>query len=352
MSRFLSDRLQSLQAYVPGEQPRIKDLIKLNTNESPFPPAPGVLDAVKKSAESLQLYNDLKAERLTRLLADTYGVRESQTAVSNGSDEMLAFAFQAFGGKGLAFPDITYGFYSVWAKLFGLDAKILPLNERFEVDVSDYRKLGRCVVIANPNAPTGKALRRDALREIAESNPDSVLIVDEAYADFAKDSSVTALGLAPDMENVLVVRTFSKSRSLAGGRLGYAIGHEKLIEDLNRVRFSFHPYNVNTLTQAAGAAALEDPEYFENCRKTIMETREWTRAQLLSLGFRVMDSETNFLFAAPPHGTGAEYQQRLREKNILIRHFDQPRIRDYVRITIGSKAQMEALIKVTKELFP
>lgn len=350
MSRFLSKRLQSLEAYVPGEQPRVRDLVKLNTNESPFPPAPGVAKAVEKAALSLQLYNDLKAERLTKLLADTYGVKENQVAVSNGSDEMLAFAFLAFGEEGLAFPDITYGFYTVWAKLFGLDAKIIPLNERFEVDVTDYRDLKRCIVIANPNAPTGKALKQEALKEIAKANPDSVLIVDEAYVDFAKDADVSALGLAPEMENVLVVRTFSKSRSLAGGRLGYAIGHEKLIGDLNRVRFSFHPYNVNTLTQAAGAAALEDQNYFEACRKTIMENREWTKEQLTALGFSVMESETNFLFAACPRLNGAQYQQKLREKSILIRYFDQDRIRDYVRITIGSREQMEKLIAATKEI--
>lgn len=350
MSRFLSGRLQSLQAYVPGEQPKVSGLVKLNTNESPFPPAPGVAEAVKNAAARLQLYNDLKSEKLVRLLADTYGVEENQVAVSNGSDEMLAFAFQAFGGGGLAFPDITYGFYSVWANLFGLDAKIIPLNGRFEINPSDYRKLDRCIVIANPNAPTGKALRRDDLMEIAQCNPDSVVIVDEAYADFASRPDVSALGLAPQWENVLVVRTFSKSRQLAGARLGYAIGHEKLIEDLNRVRFSFHPYNVNALTQAAGAAALEDPEYFEKCRKAIMENREWTRAQLLSLGFRVMDSEANFLFASAPGLGGAEYQRRLRERNILIRYFDQPRIRDYVRITIGSREQMEKLIEATKEI--
>lgn len=350
MSRFLSDRLQSLEAYVPGEQPRISNLIKLNTNESPFPPAPGVMEAVKNAATKLQLYNDLKSEKLVRLLADTYGVQENQVAVSNGSDEMLAFAFQAFGGKGLAFPDITYGFYSVWANLFGLDAKIIPLNEQFEINVSDYQNLNRCVVIANPNAPTGKALYCDGLMEIAESNPDSVLIVDEAYADFAVRPEVSALGLAPQWENVLVVRTFSKSRQLAGARLGYAIGNEKLIEDLNRVRFSFHPYNVNALTQAAGAAALEDPEYFEACRKAIVENREWTRDQLLKMGFTVLDSETNFLFASAPNMNGAEYQRKLRERNILIRYFDQSRIRDFVRITIGSREQMEKLIAVTKEI--
>ena len=347
MSRFLSERLSRLEAYVPGEQPRVRDLIKLNTNESPFPPAPGVAEAVRNAAGSLQLYNDLTAKRLIGLLANTYGLQENQIAVSNGSDEMLAFAFQAFGGKGLRFPDITYGFYAVWANLYGLDADIVPLDADFSVKVDDYCRNDRCVVLANPNAPTGKGLTAEELQKIVESNPDQVVIVDEAYVDFGGES---ALRFVPRYDNVLVVRTFSKSRQLAGGRLGFAMGHEALIADLNRVRFSFHPYNVNTLTQAAGAAALENPKYFGRCCRDIMDTRAWTKAQLEGLGFRVLPSQTNFLFAAAPGLSGAVYQQKLRERNILIRYFDLPRTRDFVRITIGAKAQMETLINVTKEL--
>ena len=347
MSRFLAPRLQTLDAYVPGEQPKISNLIKLNTNESPFPPAPGVTEAVAGAAEKLQLYNDLTAGKLISLLADTYGLDPRQIAVSNGSDEILAFAFQAFGGRGLIFPDITYGFYPVWANLYGLDAKIVPLDADFSVDIRDYRGNDRCVVLANPNAPTGKALSLLELAEIVESNPDQVVIVDEAYVDFGAES---ALAFVPHYENVLVVRTFSKSRQMAGARLGFAMGHEKLIDDLNLVRFSFHPYNVNSMTQAAGAAALLQPAYFEQCRIRIMETRAWTEEELKKLGFRVLPSQANFLFASPPRMTGAEYQQKLREKNILIRRFDLPRIRDFLRITIGSREQMEAFIQVTKEL--
>ncbi len=348
MSRFLSARLQALAPYVPGEQPRVK-LIKLNTNESPFPPAPGVREAVAEAAGSLQLYNDLSAAKLIKLLAETYGLRENQITVSNGSDEILAFAFQAFGGNGLAFPDITYGFYPVWAELYGLDAKVFPLTEDFSIDISDYQGNDRCVVIANPNAPTGKALPLSAIQEIAEKNPDQVVIVDEAYVDFGADSALTLL---PEYDNVLVIRTFSKSRQLAGARLGFAMGSAALIDDLNRVRFSFHPYNVNTLTQAAGAAALEQPDYFEACRNAIMETREWTAQQLLSLGFTVLDSKTNFLFASAPGISGAAYQKALREKNILVRYFNLPRTKAFTRITIGTKAQMEALIQATKEILP
>ena len=347
MSRFLSARLRGLEAYTPGEQPKER-LIKLNTNESPFPPAPGVKEAVARAAEGLQLYSDLGASRLIGLLAEAYGLKKDQIAVSNGSDEMLAFAFQAFGDQGLIFPDITYGFYPVWANLYGLDAKTVPLAEDFSVNVEDYLDTGRCVVLANPNAPTGKALCLEAIRRIARGNPDRVVIVDEAYVDFGGES---ALGLLPECENVLVVRTFSKSRQLAGARLGFAMGSPALIDDLNRVRYAFHPYNVNALTQAAGAAALEDGAYFEACRREIVKTREWTRERLEELGFGVTESKANFLFAAAPGMGGAEYQRRLRERGILVRYFDLPRIRAYTRITIGARDQMEALIAATKEMF-
>lgn len=347
MSRFLSERLQALEAYVPGEQPNVRNLIKLNTNESPFPPAPGVAKAAEQAAASLQLYNDLSAARLVELLSDAYGLKPNEITVSNGSDEILAFAFQAFGGHGLVFPDITYGFYPVWANLYGLDAKIVPLDDDFNVNVRDYCRNDRCVVLANPNAPTGKALPLSELKKIVESNPDQVVIVDEAYVDFGADS---ALAFVPQYENVLVVRTFSKSRQLAGGRLGFAMGHAALIDDLNRVRYSFHPYNVNSMTQAAGAAALMQPDYFEACRETVMETRAWTEEQLKALGFRVLPSAANFLFASAPGLSGGEYQRRLRERNILIRYFDLPRVRSFVRITIGTKEQMEALIQATKEI--
>ena len=347
MSIFLSECNRDLKAYVPGEQPKVKNLVKLNTNESPFPPAPGVAEAVKNAADSLQLYNDLSAAKLTGLLAKTYGVETNQVFVGNGSDEVLAFAFQAFGGNGLKFADITYGCYKVWAGLYHLDAKIVPLKEDFTIDPADYRGNDRCVVIANPNAPTGMALPLSSIAEIAANNPDQVVIVDEAYVDFGAESAVSLL---PEYENILVVQTFSKSRQLAGARLGFAIGSEELIRDLNLIRFSFHPYNVNSLTQAAGAAALEQPDYFEACRQTIMENRAWTKTELEKLGFRVLDSKANFLFAAAPGMNGGEYQKKLREKNILIRYFDQPRIRDFTRITIGSKAQMEKLIEATKEI--
>ncbi len=349
MSRFLNPRLSSLAPYTPGEQPKTRDLVKLNTNESPFSPAPGVAEAVRDAAGRLQLYNDLAATELVGLLAETYGFAPEQIAVSNGSDEILAFAFRAFGGSGLRFPDITYGFYTVWADLYGLDAEIVPLMDDFTVNVADYKGNDRCVVLANPNAPTGVALPLSAIRAIAEANPDQVVIVDEAYVDFGADS---AAALIPDFDNVLVARTFSKSRQLAGARLGFAMGHPALIADLNRIRYSFHPYNVNTLTQAAGAAALKAPGYFEDCRRAVMETREWTKQQLEALGFQVLPSQANFLFAAAPGMSGAAYQKALRERNILIRYFDLPRTKDFTRITIGTRAQMQRLIDATKEILP
>lgn len=347
MSRFLSSRLSGLEAYTPGEQPRVQNLIKLNTNESPYPPAPGVEKAVLNAAQNLRLYSDLSAKKLNELIAKTLNVSAEQVITSNGSDEILAFAFQAFGEKGVAFPDITYGFYPVWAALYGLDARVIPLDEEYCIRPQDYAGNDRLIVIANPNAPTGRALPLSSIRRMLDANPDQVMIVDEAYVDFGAESAVALLG---EYENLLVVRTFSKSRQLAGGRLGFAVGNPELIADLNRIRYSFNPYNVNSLTQAAGTAALENPDYFEDCRKKIMETREWTAAALRALGFRVLPSQANFIFAAPGKMGGKEYLKALREENILVRHFDAPRTRDFVRITIGSQRQMERLIAVTKEL--
>lgn len=347
MSRFFSEKLDRLQVYVPGEQPKVRDLIKLNTNESPFPPAPGVVEAAKEAAGTLRLYNDLSSSGLIGRLSETYSLPPECIAVSNGSDEMLAFAFQAFGEKGAAFPDITYGFYPVWAELYGIDAKIIPLDEDFRINITDYADCGRMAVIANPNAPTGIALTLDEIRFIVESNPDSVVIVDEAYVDFGAESAVS---LVLDHDNLLVVQTFSKSRQMAGARLGFALGNAALIADLNRIRYSFHPYNVNSMTQAAGEAALLQKDYFENCRREIMETRAWTAGQLKGLSFTVLESKANFLFASPPNMTGEEYQRRLREKNVVVRRFELPRIKDYLRITIGTREQMETLIKLTKEM--
>lgn len=348
MSKFLSEGKQSLSPYTPGEQPKVTNLIKLNTNESPFPPSPKVLEAVSPEAVAkLRLYSDIQTTGLVDAIARRSGLSPDQVITSNGSDEILAFAFQAFGEKGIAFPDITYGFYSVWAELFGLPARVIPLNDDFTVPLEQFMTNTHTVVLANPNAPTGLALPMSDIRRLLEANPDQVVIIDEAYADFAAESAVS---LISEYENLLVVQTFSKSRQLAGARLGFAMGHKELIGDLNRIKFSFNPYNVNALTQLAGEAAMRDEEYFISCRDQIIAAREWTERKLKSLGFTVLPSSANFIFAAPNFCEGAEYLAALRERNILVRHWKSERIRDYVRITVGTQQQMQTLISVTKEL--
>ena len=348
MSKFLSEGKQSLSPYTPGEQPKVTNLIKLNTNESPFPPSPKVIEAVSPEAVAkLRLYSDIQTTGLVDAIARRSGLSPDQVITSNGSDEILAFAFQAFGEKGIAFPDITYGFYSVWAELFGLPARVIPLNDDFTVPLEQFMTNTHTVVLANPNAPTGLALPMSDIRRLLEANPDQVVIIDEAYADFAAESAVS---LISEYENLLVVQTFSKSRQLAGARLGFAMGHKELIGDLNRIKFSFNPYNVNALTQLAGEAAMRDEEYFISCRDQIIAAREWTERKLKSLGFTVLPSSANFIFAAPNFCEGAEYLAALRERNILVRHWKSERIRDYVRITVGTQQQMQTLISVTKEL--
>lgn len=348
MSKFLSEEKKSLSPYTPGEQPKVMNLIKLNTNESPFPPSPKVIDAVSSAAVSkLRLYSDIQTTGLVRAIAERNGLAPNQVIASNGSDEVLAFAFQAFGEAGITFPDITYGFYSVWAELFNCPARVVPLNEDFTVPTDQFMTNSHTVVLANPNAPTGLALPLSDIRKLLESNPDQVVIIDEAYADFAQESAVS---LIPEYENLLVVQTFSKSRQLAGGRLGFAMGNKELIGDLNRIKFSFNPYNVNALTQLAGEAAMRDEEYFISCRDQIISARGWTEQALRNLGFTVLPSSANFIFAAPNFMGGKEYLTALRERNILVRHWNTERICDYVRITVGTQEQMETLVRVTKEL--
>ncbi len=348
MSKFLSESKKSLAPYTPGEQPKVLNLIKLNTNESPFPPSPKVIEAVSSEAVArLRLYSDIQTTGLVQAIAERNGLSTDQVITSNGSDEILAFAFQAFGENGITFPDITYGFYSVWADLFGLPARVVPLNEDFSVPLEQFMTNTHTVVLANPNAPTGLALPMSDIRRLLEANPDQAVIIDEAYADFAKESAVSLIN---EYENLLVVQTFSKSRQLAGARLGFAMGQKELIDDLNRIKFSFNPYNVNSMTQLAGEAAMRDEAYFVSCRDQIIAAREWTEEELKKLGFTVLPSSANFIFAAPGFCGGAEYLNALREKNILVRHWKSERIRDYVRITVGTQAQMETLIEVTKEL--
>jgi len=348
MSKFLSASRAALSPYTPGEQPKATNLIKLNTNESPFPPSEKVVQAVSAEAvRKLRLYSDIQTTGLTQAIAERYGLEADQILCGNGSDEILSFAFQAFGEGGVAFPDITYGFYSVWAALYGCPMRVVPLKDDFTVPLDEFMTNRETVFLANPNAPTGIYEPLDQIRRLLEANPDQVVVVDEAYVDFGGQS---AAALINEYENLLVVQTFSKSRQLAGGRLGFAMGNEQLIADLNRIKFSFNPYNVNALTQLAGEAAMRDEEYFMACRDKIIGARQWTTEELRKLGFDVIDSSANFIFAAPRFMGGREYLNALRERNILVRHWESGRIRDYVRITVGTMEQMERLIEVTKEL--
>ncbi|MBR5044708.1 MAG: histidinol-phosphate transaminase [Clostridia bacterium] len=350
MSRYFSDRFSALVPYVPGEQPQDRRYLKLNTNESPFPPSPGVLAAVSEEGARLQLYSDPDARALRAKMAETYGVAPDRVILSNGSDEVLNFAFMAFADekKPLVFPDITYGFYPVFAELNRIPYTEIPVKDDLSIDPADYIGGGRkTVVIANPNAPTGLFLPLSDIEKIVKANPDGVVIVDEAYVDFGGESAVP---LTDKYDNLLVVGTFSKSRSMAGARLGFGIGSPDLIRDLNTVRNSTNPYNVNRMTLAAGVAALSDAAYYrENCKK-IEAARETAAKELTALGFTVVPSKANFLFAKHPAIGGKQLYLTLKERGILIRHFDKPRIADFNRITVGTDEQMETLLCAIRKI--
>ncbi len=348
MSKFLKNRYQSLEAYTPGEQPRDKKYIKLNTNESPFPPSDGVINAVnEQEIKGLRLYSDPTGIALKTALADLYGVTPDNIFLSNGSDDILNFSFMAFTEKGAMFPEISYGFYSVFAELHSIDYVTVPLKDDFSIDPEDYKGDGRMVVIANPNAPTGLCLSLDEIESILIANPDSVVVIDEAYVDFGGQS---VYPLTKKYKNLLVVQTFSKSRSMAGARLGFAIADEELIADLERIKYSTNPYNINRLTMAAGVAAVKDNDYYMgNCQK-IIQNREYTTQELEKMGFYVIPSKANFIFAKSDKIGGEELYLKLKDNGILVRHFTKDKIKDFNRITIGSKSEMEAFIKVTKQI--
>lgn len=348
MSRFLSKRLNSLEPYVPGEQPHGKKYLKLNTNESPYPPSPAVL-AAKNKEENLQLYPDPDAGLLSEVLAAKYKVNANQIFLGNGSDEVLAFLFQAFCDEDheICYPDLTYGFYSVFAALFGLKRNEIPLKADFTIDLGDYDFCGKNVLIANPNAPTGLSLKREEIEQILKTNAEHLVIIDEAYIDFGGESSVSLL---ERYDNLIVVQTFSKSRSLAGARLGYAIASKEIIADLKKLKFSFNPYNINSLSMKAGTAAVLDEEYYCMCCEELIQTREKTKRALRELKFTVTNSDTNFLFAKPDGIKGEEYYLALKRHGILVRHFNTERIRDYVRISIGTPLQMDFFLEETKKI--
>ena len=349
MSRFFSDKYEKLVPYTPGEQPKILNLTKLNTNECPFPPSQKALAFAAEHTRPLNLYSDIEGQDVRAVLAKLCGIGPENLLLGNGSDEILNFAFMAFCDekKPAAFPDISYGFYPVFADLNRIPYTQIPLRPDFSIAPEDYFDLHRTIFIANPNAPTGLALTREQVREILERNRDSVVVIDEAYVDFGGESCIPLIGA---FDNLLVVQTFSKSRSMAGARLGFAAGSAALIADLNTIKFSTNPYNVNSMTQALGLGVLLDEETTrKNCR-TIMENRARTVEALRALGFTVLPSAANFIFARSDRISGGELYRRLRERAVLIRHFDKDRIRDYNRITIGTREQMDILLKNIREI--
>ena len=347
MSKFLVEKFRALTPYTPGEQPQNRKYIKLNTNESPFPPSEKAIKKACEEAERLQLYSDPECRALRVKMAEAFGVSEDELTITNGSDDVLNFAFMAFCGNGVAFPDITYGFYPVFAEFNGIDAEEIPLKDDCTVNVSDYLNVGKTIFLANPNAPTGIALSVSEIEEIVKSNPDNVVVIDEAYVDFGAESCVP---LIKKYDNLLVVQTFSKSRSMAGARLGFAVGNKELIRDFETIRYSTNPYNINRMTMAAGVGILEDEEYTKSNCQIIAENREYTVAELKRLGFECLPSKANFIFAKHPAYNGKKLYEDLKENGILIRHFEKDRIREYNRITIGTKQQMQALIAALEEL--
>ncbi len=349
MSRFFSSRYVSLTPYTPGEQPQGRRYIKLNTNESPFPPSPGVLEAAAEEAKRLQLYSDPESRLLREAIAAYYGLQSAQILVGNGSDELLNFAFMAFCDESCPaiFPDITYGFYPVYADLNHIPYREIPLEEDMSFPAEKLTGLHGTLILANPNAPTGLAKSPAEIEALLQARPDTVLVVDEAYVDFGGQSVLPLIGR---YDNLLVIQTFSKSRSMAGARLGFAAGSTELIRDLNTLKYSTNPYNVNRMTAAAGIAALREDAYYRENALRIIENRAYTADALRALGFTVTDSKANFLFVRSDRIGGGELYRALKERGILVRHFDKQRITDYLRISIGTREEMDALLREIKAI--
>jgi histidinol-phosphate aminotransferase len=350
MGRYWSDVVSRLTPYVPGEQPRIEGLVKLNTNESPYGPSPNVLQAIREATgDTLRLYPDPESEHVKQAVAACFGVAAQQVFVGNGSDEVLAFAFIGLlkHEQAILFPDITYSFYPVYCALFGVDFVTVPLTDAFGMRIDDYLRPNGGVIFPNPNAPTGCPVALGDIERLLRKNRDSVVVIDEAYVDFGGESSVPLIGRYP---NLLVVHTLSKSRSLAGLRVGYAIGNADLIEALERVKNSFNSYPLDRLAIVGAVAALEDSEHFEKTRRAIIRSREQLVQDLKKLGMTVLPSAANFVLARHPGRDGAELARALRERNILVRYFRQPRIDQYLRITVGTDAQCAALVDALREI--
>lgn len=350
MSRYWSDTVHQLKPYVPGEQPKLDNLVKLNTNENPYGPSPRVIDAIRAATDDrLRLYPDPDASRLKEAIASYHGIPPAQVIPGNSSDEVLALVFQALlrHEKPILFPDVTYSFYPSYCALYDIAYKTVALSDNFEINVADYPDTNGGIIFPNPNAPTGRLLDLSAIEALLKKNTGSVLVVDEAYIDFG---GATAIPLIARYPNLLVVQTLSKSRSLAGLRVGFAAGHVDLIEALDRVKNSFNAYPLDHLAQAGAVAAFEDRHYFEQTRKAVIASREKMTAELCKLGFDVLPSAANFVFARHPQHDAATLSTRLRERSIIVRHFKLPRIDQFLRISVGTDAQCAALIKALTEL--
>jgi histidinol-phosphate aminotransferase len=350
MDKYWSDGIADIRPYVPGEQPAIAGLVKLNTNENPFPPSPAALDAIRQAAdEDLRLYPDPDSTPLREAFAQVHGIPTECVFAGNSSDEVLAHAFLGLlkHAKPILFPDITYSFYPVYCRLYGIAFETVPLDAQFGVRVEDYSRPNGGIVLPNPNAPTGRALAASDIRRLLEANRESVVLVDEAYVDFGGES---AIPLVEEFPNLLVTQTLSKSRSLAGLRVGFAVGQPALLQALERVKGSFNSYPLDRLAIAGGAAALRDEAHFERTRGEVIATREWLAAELARLDFEVIPSQANFLFAAHASQAGADLLRLLRERRILVRHFAVPRIDRFLRITIGTRAQCELLVAALEDI--
>ncbi|QPF83562.1 histidinol-phosphate transaminase [Bradyrhizobium genosp. L] len=349
MSRFWSPLVHTLSPYVPGEQPKRDGLIKLNTNENPYPPSPRALAAIASATERLRLYPDPHATALREAIAARTGVAPDEVFVGNGSDEVLAHTFQALlkHDAPLLFPDITYSFYPVYCRLYGVHHEVVPLDDAMQIQPADYRRPGSAILLCNPNAPTGVALPRAAIAALIAEHPDRLVIVDEAYVDFGAES---AASLVKRHDNLLVIQTLSKSRALAGLRVGFAIGQRPLIDALERVKDSFNSYPLDGLAQAGAAAAIADDAWFTETRGRIIASREKLTESLTALGFDVLPSQANFVFARHPGHRGADLAAGLRERGVLVRHFQKPRIADFLRITVGTEDECSQLIALLREL--
>ncbi len=350
MSKFWSPFVKDLVPYVPGEQPKLARLVKLNTNENPYGPSPKAIAAMQAEVnDNLRLYPDPTSDRLKQAVADYYGVQTAQVFVGNGSDEVLAHAFHGLfqHGQPLLFPDISYSFYPVYCGLYGIDFVQVPLDEQFQIRVEDYARPNGGIIFPNPNAPTGCALALEAIERLLKANPDTVVLVDEAYIDFGGETAISLVGKYP---NLLVSQTLSKSRSLAGLRVGIAVGHPDLIEALERIKNSFNSYPLDRMAIAGAAAAFEDQAYFEQTCQRVIDSREAVVAGLEQLGFEVLPSAANFVFARHPAKDAATLAAGLREQGVIVRHFKQQRIAQFLRITIGTSEQNQALLDALQGL--